>query len=98
MTPDLGMFELAHVMTLTDADPRVIAVRLINIALELTGIVLLLVILYGGFLFLTSLGKPEKIKAAVATIQNGIIGAILVTTSWAIAKFVLVNIANAVNQ
>jgi hypothetical protein len=94
---DLGMFEISHVLELTDQDPRIIAVRLINVMLEFSALVLLLAVLYGGFQFLMSFGKADKIKKATATIVNAFIGMALVALSWGIAKFVLVSISRAVS-
>lgn len=94
---DLGMFEISHILELTNQDPRVIAVRIINIVLEFSAILLLLAILYGGFQFLVSFGHPDKVKRAVATIMNAVIGMVLIALSWGIAKFVLTSISQAVS-
>ncbi|OGL73928.1 hypothetical protein A3E39_01735 [Candidatus Uhrbacteria bacterium RIFCSPHIGHO2_12_FULL_60_25] len=89
MDLDLGMFEISRVLQLTDVDPRVIAVRLVNASLELLGILALVMIVLGGFRFMVSGGNPEKTKAAAATIRNAIIGLIMIMSSWAFAKYVL---------
>lgn len=89
MNLDLGMFEIGRVLTLTDADPRVIAVRLVNASLEVLGLVALVMILLGGFRFMVSGGNQEKTKAAAATIRNAIIGLLIIMSSWGFVKYLL---------
>ncbi|MBU0613962.1 hypothetical protein KJ766_01605, partial [Patescibacteria group bacterium] len=56
----------AHAVTLTNplgiTDPRLLVARLIQGALSLMGTIALLMFMYGGFLWLTSAGKPEPVK------------------------------------
>ncbi|HWQ99500.1 MAG TPA: hypothetical protein VN397_01480 [Candidatus Methylomirabilis sp.] len=92
---DLGMFEIGHVLKLTDKDPRVIAARLVNASLELIGIVALVMILISGFGFLFSMGQKEKMAKASATFRNAIIGLIIVLSSWAIVRTVIDQLVKA---
>ncbi|MBD3251896.1 hypothetical protein GF380_05615 [Candidatus Uhrbacteria bacterium] len=86
---DLGIFAISDILKLGEGDPREIVVRLINVALEFIGIITLVMILWGGFQFLFSMGNDEKMKQAGRTIRNAIIGLIIVLSSWAIVRFVL---------
>lgn len=92
---DLGLLEIGSILKLGDEDPRVIAVKLINMSLEFVGILLLILILWGGFQYMLSFGNEEKMKQARATIFNAIIGFILILSSWAIVRFVLDNVTQA---
>ncbi len=59
--------------------------------LSLVGIATFIMILVGGFKFLTSGGDPKATEAAKGTITSGIIGLVLVIAAWfillAISKF-----------
>lgn len=101
IAPGLGLIQSAHAQVdtglnavgaatvLPDTDPRVIAARIINVFLGLVGIILVSLILYAGFLWMTSGGETEKIERAKKYIRNAIIGLVIVLSSWAIATFVI---------
>lgn len=95
---DLGMFDIGSTINLPEGDPRVIIIRLINIALQFIGIITLVMILWGGMLFLFSGGKKEKTEQAGAIIRNAIIGLIIILSAWGIARFVLTSISGAVSD
>lgn len=86
---DTGLNEVGNTIVLEANDPRVIAARIINIFLGLIGIILVVLILYAGFLWMTSGGDAEKIERAKAYIRNSIIGLVIILSSWAIATFVI---------
>ena len=52
------------------------------------GLVLLLVLISGGIGLMTSVGNPEKSKAAWGKITGGIIGFLIIFVSYFIAKIV----------
>lgn len=60
----------------------------IKIALSFLGIVFFLLVLYAGFLWMTSMGSSEKVEQAKSIIEGAAIGLILVLASYAIATFV----------
>ncbi|MBU1203386.1 Ig-like domain-containing protein [Patescibacteria group bacterium] len=62
---------------------------IVNIFLGFLGILTTLIILYGGFIWMTSQGNTEKIDRAKKIIINGVIGLVIVLSSYAIARFVL---------
>jgi len=78
------------------ADIRVIIGRLIRTALSFAGLVLIVYIMYGGFLWMTSGGETEKVKKARSTIINAIIGIVIVFSSWAITTFIINSLVGAV--
>lgn len=92
---DLGLTEIGSMLKLGERDPRVIAVYLINLSLEFVGILLLVMILWGGLQYMLSFGRDEKMKRARATIVNAILGFILILSSWAIVRFVLSSFVSA---
>lgn len=63
--------------------------RIINIALGFVGIVFLVLMLWAGYQYMTAAGDAEKVKKAVGTIKNSIIGLIVIVSAWAITSFIL---------
>lgn len=84
-----GLQQIGSVLNLSSADPRVIATQIINIALGLLGTIMVVLILYGGFLYMTSGGEAKKVESAKKVLTNSIIGAVIILSAWAIASFVL---------
>ena len=70
--------------------------RIINIALGFVGIVLLGLLLYAGFLWMTSGGDPKKIETAKAYIRNAVIGIIIIASAFAIVNFILSQLEGAI--
>lgn len=68
--------------------------NIIRLAIGFLGIVAVIIILLGGFKWMTSGGNEEKVKKAKALIIQGIVGLVIVLSSYAIANFVLTSIAS----
>jgi uncharacterized protein with PQ loop repeat len=71
--------------------------NIINIVLGFIGILLLVYILYAGFLWMTAGGNEDKVKEAKTMIKNAIIGLVIVIAAFAISTFVLSSIIDSVN-
>lgn len=91
-----GFLGIDQTINLPSTDPRVIAARIINVALGVVGIVLIAIILYAGFMYMTSGGDAKKTQTALAWIRNAIIGLIIILMSWAFARFVIDRLLQAV--
>lgn len=92
---DPGLNAVGNTVVLTDTDPRTIAAGIINVVLGLLGIIFLVLILYAGFLWMTSGGDSAKVDKAKAYLRNAIIGLVIIITSWGIATFVINSLLNA---
>jgi hypothetical protein len=68
---------------------------IINVALSLLGIIVLVIIIYGGFLWMTAGGNDEKVGEAKKWIFGGIIGLVIILSAYAIASFVISNLVTA---
>ncbi len=73
----------------------IIIARIIRIVLSILGIISVILILYGGWIFMTSQGDPTKVKKAIAIIKNTVIGLIIILTSYGIASFILDRLIDA---
>ena len=66
--------------------------NIINIVLGFMGIILLCLILWAGFLWMTAGGDSKKTETATALIKNAIIGLIIIVAAFAISNFVMTQI------
>lgn len=85
---DLGMNH-AEGTGLGERDPRDIAASIINIALGFLGILAVVIILIGGFKWMTAAGNEDKVGEAKKIITAGVIGLVIILAAWGIASFVL---------
>lgn len=74
--------------------PAVVA-DIIDVALGLLGIVAVVIILAGGFKWMTAGGNDDKVGEAKKLIVAGVIGLIIILAAYAIAQFVLGSISAA---
>ena len=84
---NLGM-EYAENLELADADPRDAVVTLISLLMTFLGIIAVIIMLYGGFVWMTAAGSEEKVSKAKKIIASGIIGLIVILSSFLIINFV----------
>lgn len=68
---------------------------LINVALQFLGVVTVVIILYGGFKWMTAGGTEEKVSEAKRLIIAGIIGLAIILSAYAISSFVIGSILTA---
>jgi len=80
---------------LGNTDPREIAGSVINIFLGFLGIIAVLIILYGGFKWMTAGGNDDGIGEAKQMISAGVVGLVIVLASFGIAQFVIGAVYNA---
>ena len=91
---NLGLGEVEREIALPTGDVRVVISRIINVAMGFLGIVAVLIILWGGFTWMTAGGDEAKVEDAKKIITAGIIGLIIVVLSYAIARFVVTSLVN----
>lgn len=61
----------------------------VNIALSFLGVVLLVYLLYAGFLWTTSGGESKRAGEAAVMIRNAVIGLLITVSAFAISGFVV---------
>ncbi len=71
------------------SDPRVVAARFIQLALGFLGVLAVLLVMYAGFIWMTSGGSEDKIAKAKKLLLNGVMGLIIILSAWAITTFLL---------
>lgn len=88
---DLGV-EYGVATGLGDTDPREIAANLVQVILGFLGILAVIIILIGGFKWMTAAGNEDQVAEARKIIIAGIIGLVIILAAWGIANFVLTNL------
>lgn len=86
---NFGVDTIDEEIVLEKTNPIAMVTRIINIVLGLLGIISVGIILYAGFLWMTSEGNEEKIAKAKNTLKNAVIGLIIILSAWGIVTFVL---------
>ena len=69
-------------------DLAVIIERVLNIFLQLAGLAAFIMIIVGGFQYLTAGGDPKKTQAAGQTITFAVFGLVAVIAAWFILLFI----------
>lgn len=81
--------ELPNSALNTDSDFPAIVGGVINVFLGVLGVIALGFVIYGGFVWMTAAGNEEKIAQAKKTLQNAVIGLVIILMSAAIVNFIL---------
>lgn len=69
-------------------DPKKILGGLLGKALAFVGVLFFLLMIYGGFKYMISMGNEQEIKDAKALIKYAIIGLIVILSAYAITSFI----------
>lgn len=86
---DPGLDILEEPLGLPTQDVRVVIARIIRIALGFVGIVMVVLIMYGGWLWMSAGGNSEQINKAKKVIINAAIGLAIMLSAYAIVLFVM---------
>lgn len=78
-------------------DLRTVVARIINFVLGFLGIIAVVIILFGGFKWMTAAGNEDKVAEARKLLVAGIIGLVIILAAWAISTFVIGAVYNSVN-
>jgi type IV secretion system pilin len=84
-----GLDMLEAPMGFVSKDLRLIATDIINQMIGLLGILSVVIIIIAGFMWMLAAGDDEKVSGAKKTLVSGLIGLIIVFTSFSIVDFVL---------
>jgi len=85
---DLGL-GYAEPTGLGTRDVREMTASIIRTLLGLLGIIAVVIILIGGFKWMTAMGEEEKVGAAKKLLGAGIIGLVIILCAYAIANYAI---------
>lgn len=85
----------AQVTDVSGSDLPTLVGSIINIALGLLGVLLVVLVVYAGFLWMTAAGSKEQVTKAKEILTRAIIGIIIVVAAYAISDYVISAITTA---
>lgn len=89
-TPSYYAREGASSIVVPDGpDIMTIIKNLLNTTFGVVGVIAVVMMIIGGFYYMTSQGSPERVQKGKNTILYGIVGLIIVLSAFAIVNFVL---------
>ena len=95
---DAGTDVVGQEIALGSDDPRAVAARVANIAMLFLATIAVIIVLIGGFKWMTSGGDEKKVSDAKALLRNGVIGLVIILAAWGIARFVINRLVDATNN
>src|SRR5688572_1632344 len=91
---EASLDEVAQQAQLGESDVYTIIGTIINVFFGVLGIIFLVLVIYAGFLWMTSSGSAEQIEKAKKILINGVIGLLITLGAFAITTFIF----NALEQ
>jgi len=93
---DLGVGEVAEEAGIAgEPDPRVVIARIIRIVFGFLGIVAISLVIYGGFLWMTAGGSPERLAKAKKVLINALIGLAIILLAFSITSYIIAQLEEA---
>ncbi len=74
---------------LGNQDPRLMAANIINIVLGFLGLLSVILILFGGFKWMTAAGNDDQVASSKKLLIAAVIGLVIILSSYALAAFIL---------
>ncbi len=84
--------------TPTKADLPTVIGFFIKSALSLVGLVFMILIVYGGILWMTAAGNEQRVEKAKSIITSAVIGMVIIAAGYALTDFVLRTVITATGQ
>ncbi|MFW0837578.1 MAG: Ig-like domain-containing protein [Candidatus Komeilibacteria bacterium] len=83
---DLGLSTAQQIGLGTTPLPDIV-VNVVHVFLGLLGLLAVIFVLYGGFVWMTAGGNPDKISQAKKILINTVIGIVIILSSYALTEF-----------
>lgn len=80
---------------LGNTDVRTTIAKIIRVAMSMLGIVAVVIVLIGGFKWMTAGGNDDQVGEAKKWIFSGVIGLVIILSAYALASFVLNQLVTA---
>lgn len=69
--------------------PITIIIKIINLALTFLGLIFIVLILYGGFTYMTAAGDSKKTEKAIGIMRDSVIGVAIIFISYGLVNYVI---------
>lgn len=73
----------------TGTEPEILIGQIIKAALSFVGVIFLLLMIYGGYLWMTARGNEEEVTKAKNLIKAAVVGLIIVLAAYAISIYII---------
>lgn len=70
-------------------DLKLVISNIVRVILGFLGIIAVIIIMYGGFIWMTAGGDPTKVEKAKKILINAVIGLIIILTAFIIVSFII---------
>lgn len=84
-----GLEEGQKIQGLSTSQPEIFVGRIIKAVLLIIGVILIVLIIYGGIMYTTAMGNEQKLETAKKILVYAVIGVIIIALAYAITIFVL---------
>jgi len=84
-----GLEMIEEPLGLPAFDIRIIIANIIKVALSLVGTVMVVLIMYGGYLYMTAGGNEDQVAKAKSILKNAVIGLAIILSAYSITLFVM---------
>jgi uncharacterized BrkB/YihY/UPF0761 family membrane protein len=84
-----GDSSLSGTVGSTTTDIRSTLRRFINVGLGFLGVLTVIMIIYGGAMWLTAMGNDDKVEKGKQILLWSAIGALVISIAWTIASYIL---------
>ena len=92
----LGEFNQGAQLPTGTGEIKPIIVQIINVILEFLALLFIILIIIGGFRYMTSGGNTDNAKKALDIIKNAVLGIIIVILAGVLVNFVILKIIEAI--
>jgi len=82
-------FEAFKVIGMGNRNPQLIIASVIQVMLGFLGVLSVLLLIYGGFIWMTAGGDVDKVQKSKDLIKNAVIGMLIILSAFSIATFIL---------
>lgn len=79
-------------------DVRVVIANIMKKLMGFIGVIMVVLVVYSGFQWMTAGGEKTKVEEAKKRLQNAVIGLIIIFSAYIFTNFILSCVINAVNQ
>ena len=83
---------------LGNASPTEITQRIIQIVLSVLALLALVLVIYGGYIWMLARGNEEEVGKAKAILEGALFGLVVVLASYGITSYVFQNLINITNN
>ncbi|MFA6475293.1 MAG: pilin [Patescibacteria group bacterium] len=85
---------ITDAMILGNASPEALVISVINWVLGILALIAVVLILVGGFRWMTAGGNEEKVEGAKKTLYAALIGLVIILAGWGVSVYVINNLLN----